>query len=173
MAVAAFDCSSADAATLGPVVDVAPERRKDDGAAPIVSVAVRYLAVSAINVVNHQALLLLAHGVWGWGGGVANVFAAVIAAVPGYLLSRSWVWSVRGTHSVRSEIVPFWTLALLGLVVSTVLAEAADRSFDAPLAVSAASLAGYFVVWVVKFLVLNRIFERSARRLEHQELGVR
>jgi putative flippase GtrA len=133
----------------------------------------RYVVVSAINVFNHQALLLVAHGVWDWSGGIANVFAAVVAAIPAYLLSRYWVWSVRGAHSVRAEIIPFWTLALLGLVVSTVLAETADRLFESSLAVSAASFAGYLVVWVVKFLVLNRIFERSAARLTREELGVR
>ncbi len=154
------------------MVDVAPERRLDDDGRSARTVAVRYVAVSGINMVNHQALLLLAHGVWGWSGGVANVFAAVLAAVPGYLLSRHWVWSVRGTHSFRAEIIPFWTLALLGLVVSSVLAEAADRAFESSWAVAAASLFGYFVVWVLKFLVLSQIFERSARRLEAEELGV-
>jgi len=167
------DYSSARPATLTLVVDVAPERRQDEGGLPNRTVALRYVVVSAVNVVNHQALLLLAHSVWGWPGGVANVFAAVLAAIPGYLLSRYWVWSLRGSHSVRSEILPFWTLALLGLIVSTVLAEVADRAFESPLAVSAASFAGYFVVWVLKFLVLNKIFERSARRLECDELGVR
>jgi hypothetical protein len=82
------------------------------------------------------------------------------------------VWSVRGAHSVRSEIIPFWTLALLGLILSTALAEIADRLFESPLAVSAASLFGYLVVWVIKFLVLNRIFERSARRVATEEPGV-
>ena len=168
------DCSAVGAATLTPVVDVAPEPRSiGEALRRRRTVAARYLAVSAINVIDHQALLLLAHGVWGWSGGAANVFAAVVAAVPGYFLSRHWVWSVRGTHSVRAEIIPFWTLALIGLVVSTVLAEVADRLFESSLAVAAASLFGYFVVWVVKFLVLNRIFERSARRIERDRLPVR
>ena len=126
--------------------------------API-SLAARYVVVSVVNVVNHQALLFLAHSIWGWSGGVANVFAAVVAAIPAYLLSRYWVWSVRGSHSVRGEILPFWTLALAGLVVSTGLAEAADRLFDETATVIAGSLLGYFVVWVGKFAVLNRIFD--------------
>ncbi len=177
MAVRAADCSGTAAATLEPVVDVASERREDPPPDPAASrrltVAVRYVVVSAVNVVNHQALLLLAHAVWGWSGGAANVFAAVLAAIPGYLLSRHWVWSVRGAHSVRAEIIPFWTLALLGLIVSTILAEGADRLFESSLAVAAGSLAGYLVVWVVKFLVLNRIFERSARRATRDGLPVR
>ena len=76
------------------------------------------------------------------------------------------MWEVRGSTSFRSEVLPFWTMALLGLVFSTVLAEIADRVFGAGLAVALASLAGYFVVWVMKFILLDKLFERSARRNE-------
>ena len=130
------------------------------------SIAARYLAVSAVNVVNHQILLNLANSGWDWGGGVSNVFAAVISAIPGYLLSRYWVWEVRGSNSLRAEILPFWSLAIVGLVLSTAMAEAADRLLGSGLPVALASLAGYFIVWVLKFLILDRIFERSARRQE-------
>lgn len=129
-------------------------------------IALRYVVVSAVNVVNHQILLNLANSGWDWGGGVSNVFAAVISAIPGYLLSRYWVWAVRGSNSVRAEILPFWGLAVAGLVLSTALAEAADRVLGSGLPVALASLAGYFIVWVLKFLILDRIFERSARRQE-------
>jgi uncharacterized membrane protein YccC len=69
---------------------------------------------------------------------------------------------------VRQEIIPFWTLALVGLVVSTALAEGADRAFGSGIWVAMGSLAGYFVVWVVKFIVLERMFDRSASRVERQ-----
>lgn len=128
--------------------------------------AVRYGAVSVVNVINHQILLNLANSGWGWSGGWSNVFAAVLAAIPGYLLSRKWVWKVRGAHSLREEIVPFWTLALIGLVFSTALAETADRVLGSGFWVAAGSLLGYFVVWVLKFVILDRMFQRAARRLE-------
>ena len=118
----------------------------------------RYLAVSVINLMNHQALLFVANSLWNWSGGWANVFAACIAAVPAYLLSRAWVWEVSGKHDLRAEVLPFWLLALAGLVVSTGLAEFTDRTFGAGVLVNIASLAGYFIVWVVKFVLLDRIF---------------
>ncbi len=124
----------------------------------------RYAAVSILNVLNHQILLNLANSGWGWSGGRANVFAAVISAIPAYYLSRQWVWKVQGAHSVRNEIAPFWILSLLGLVVSTVLAETADRLFEAWYWVAGASLFGYFVVWVAKFVILDRLFNRAAER---------
>jgi putative flippase GtrA len=130
--------------------------------------AARYGAVSGLNLANHQIVLNVAYLWFGWGGGVSNVTAAVVAAVPAYLLSRHWVWGVRGGHSLRGEIVPFWGLALAGVVVSTALAESADRVFATGLWVAGASLFGYFVVWVLKFLILDRLFRRSTRRLAGQ-----
>ncbi len=79
----------------------------------------RYIVVSGINLVNHQLLLRLANGVWGWPGGWANAFAATIALFPAYLLARAWVWSVSGAHSVRNEVAPFFVLAIVGMLVSS------------------------------------------------------
>lgn len=124
--------------------------------------------VSVVNVANHQLLLQLALHFWGWSGGWANAFAASVAAVPAYFMSRYWVWEVRGRSSVRNEILPFWGIALLGLVVSSFTAEAADRLFANPLMVSVGSIAGYFVVWMAKFLLLGRLFEPG--RVADQQL---
>lgn len=124
----------------------------------------RYLAVSCINVLNHQVLLFIANSWWGWSGGWANVFAACVSAGPGYLLTRAWVWRVTGRHDLRGEVLPFWLIALAGLVMSTVFAEMADRVFGAGLAVNIASLFAYFLVWVAKFLLLDRLFRRSLEK---------
>lgn len=118
----------------------------------------RYLAVSVINIFNSQALLYLANSVWGWPGGWANVFAASLASIPAYVLSRAWVWERRGSHSMRREVLPFWIITLIGLVVSSVAAALADRQFGPGLLVNVASLCAYFVVWVAKFVVLDRLF---------------
>ncbi len=126
------------------------------------TVVTRYLVTSGVNVVNHQLLLQLALRWWGWSGGQANVFAAVVAAVPAYLLSRYWIWQLDGRVSIRAEVIPFWTISLLGLLASTAAAMAADRAFDRPIMISVGSLAGYFVVWVLKFVVLDRLFRRIA-----------
>lgn len=120
--------------------------------------ASRYLLVSTFNFVGHQALLFLANSGWGWSGGVANMFAAIVMSVPAYLLSRAWVWEVDGRHDMRRQVLPFWAITFTSLIVSTVLAAIADRVFGAGIAVNIASLTGYFVVWVAKFFVLDRLF---------------
>lgn len=125
---------------------------------------VRYLITSGVNVVNHQLLLQLAVRWWGWNGGEANVFAAITAVIPAYLLSRYWVWQVEGKPSLRDEIIPFWIIAAIGLVASTVAAQLADRAFEDPIMISVGSLVGYLLVWILKFAVLNYLFRRSAAR---------
>ena len=117
--------------------------------------------VSAVNVVNHQLILQLALYLWDWSGGWANAFAAGTAAFPAYFMSRYWVWQVRGRSSLRAEVLPFWAIALAGLVVSSLTAEAADRLFAQRLMISVGSLIGYFMVWVAKFLLLDRLFGGS------------
>lgn len=132
--------------------------------------ATRYLLVSTFNFVGHQVLLFLANSVWGWPGGVANVFAACVMSIPAYLLSRAWVWEVNGRHDVRRQVLPFWAITAAGLLVSTVLAATADAVFGAGLAVNLASLIGYFIVWVAKFFLLDRLFGGLTATVE--EVGV-
>jgi putative flippase GtrA len=129
----------------------------------------RYIAVSVVNVANHQILLRIANGWWGWPGGWANAFAASTALIPAYLLTRSWVWSVSGSHSVRREVVPFLLLALVGLVVSSATSEFAERTFGAGLWVNVGSLVGYVGVWIMKFFVLERIFSGQQFVIEPAE----
>ena len=123
----------------------------------------RYVAVSLLNVINHQIVLQIGLRVWGWSGGFANGVAAIVAVFPAYFLSRYWVWQVSGPSKVKEEIVPFWIIAAVGFAVSSGLAEWADRASGQALLVSVASLFGYLIVWVLKFVVLNVLFTRSKK----------
>ncbi len=118
----------------------------------------RYLAVSVFNTVFSQSLLFTANSIWGWGGGWSNAFAAIVASIPAYLLSRAWVWEKSGSHSMAKEVVPFWVITFIGLGVSTLAAELADRQFGSGIWVNLASLTAYFVVWIAKFLLLDKLF---------------
>lgn len=122
------------------------------------SPAIRYFTVSVFTTLAHQAILVVANSGWGWSGGVANTFAATAVAVPGYFMNRLWVWESKGRHSLRVEILPFWGVALLGLAMASLFAEIADRVFGSGLPVAAGSLTGAVVVWVAKFVVLERLF---------------
>ena len=118
---------------------------------------VKFLAVSAFNVLFGQSLLFLANVVFGWGFVASNVFAVAISAVPAYILSRYWVWQKTGKNHFMKEVVPFWSLAFLGLVLSTALVAVAENYSDSTLVLMGTNLAAFGVVWVAKFFILDRI----------------
>src|SRR5205823_1682180 len=122
---------------------------------------VRYSLVSGISVVIGQTLLVTFKGVLGWPGAVSNLLAVCLSAIPSYVLNRYWVWNKRGKNDVLGEIVPFWSMALLGLAFSTWLVALADHRWGTTLAVSAANLSAFGSLWIAKFVVLNRILFRQ------------
>lgn len=124
----------------------------------------RYCGVSAFNVIFGQALLALFYSVLGWEAKLSNVLAVCISAGPAYWFSRHWVWEQQhGSHSVRSEIVPFWGMALLGLLLSTWAVDWADSHFDnSGIAVQLASIASFGVVWVFKFFIIEKLMWKTS-----------
>lgn len=125
----------------------------------------KFVAVSLIGTVISQSLIVLFKGGWDWNGGVANLVAVCISAVPSYYLNRAWVWGKRGSSSLAREVLPFWIMTLAGLALSTFFAYVADRIWDETIAVNIANLAGFGVLWVVKFLVLDQYVFSSAEPL--------
>ena len=86
----------------------------------------------------------------------------MISAVPAYLLSRHWVWGQRGPNSFKAEVLPFWSMALLGLTLSTVAVAIVDNHYDGALPVQLASVGAFFLVWILKFFVLDRFMWRQS-----------
>lgn len=118
---------------------------------------VGYGTVSAGTVVLTQGVLVLAYAVLEWPAVVANVVAVCVAAGPAYYANRRWVWSRTDRHSVTGEILPFWAYSLVGLGVSTGLVGLADMWWQSAVAVSAANLVGFGVLWAGKFVLLDRV----------------
>lgn len=124
---------------------------------PIVAKLVRYSMASVVGVVLGQSLLYLAQEVFDWTPVMANLFAVVVSTGPVYLVNRYWVWQKAGPNSVRKEMVPFWGMALAGLALSSLFVWFVSERTDAKLAIAAANLAGFGVLWVAKFLVLEKV----------------
>jgi putative flippase GtrA len=122
---------------------------------------VRYCSLSAFNVVMGQVLLLFFHSGLGMAGWLANLTAIVVGTGPAYLLSRRWVWEKTGKHSLSGEVLPFWALNGLGTVLSTLFVGVADVIWKSALAVSAASISAWFLVWVLKYFTMDRVVFRS------------
>jgi len=121
----------------------------------------KYLAVSAFNVLFGQSLLVLARAGFGWEPVAANIFAVTVSAGPAYVLSRYWVWQKTGKNHFWREVVPFWTLAVVGLVLSTVLVAITSQFSDSTIVLMLSNLFAFGLVWVAKFFILDRILFRQ------------
>lgn len=124
--------------------------------------AVRYAGVSAAGVAFTQVLLVTGHAVVGLGPATANTLAVLAASIPVYKASRAWVWNITGPSSLRREIVPFWTFTIVGLLLSTLVVAGVGSLTESSLALSAANLTTFGVLWVAKFFVLDEVVFVSA-----------
>jgi putative flippase GtrA len=116
-----------------------------------------FAAVSVVAVPVAQLTLWLCYGVIGIAAVPANIIAVAVGAVPSYWLNRRWVWQKAGGHSVSREILPFWTYTFLGLALSTLFVAIADRVWGTSLAVALANISGFGVLWIGKFILLERV----------------
>src|ERR1035437_5455729 len=128
---------------------------------------IRYTMVSVISTVVSLGTLALVFGVFHfWGEVGSTVFANAVATVPSYYLNRGWVWGKNGRSHLMKEIVPFWAMSAIGIVVSIFGAAIARHlGIDHHLAhlqqlvVLFANVMSFGICWVLKFLVFNRLFK--------------
>lgn len=133
--------------------------------------ALRYSAVSVVGIVVTQALLFGAHGVAGMAPIVANTIAVSLAAIPVFFLNRAWVWQLSGRGSLRREVLPFWGFTLAGLVLSTLAVAGVSSVTSSTLAVSAANIGAFGVLWVAKFFVLDEVVFAAAAAAAGEEMA--
>lgn len=124
--------------------------------------ALKYASVSVVGIVVTQALLVVCYQVIELSAGWSNFVAVSGASIPAYLLNRQWVWQRSGRHSLRREVLPFWAISLLGLVISTVAVSVVSRWWDSQIAVSGTNIASFGLLWVGKFLFLDAIMFSAA-----------
>jgi len=129
----------------------------------------RYSATSVLSVVVSVTFLVLFSGVLRWGPVLASTLATAIATVPSYQLNRRWAWGKSGRGHLWKEVVPFWVLAFLGWGFSTYSVKLAGKAIAGTgmsdlvhtgvLAV--VYVAAFGVLWVVKFVVFNKVLFAS------------
>jgi len=127
---------------------------------------VRYSLVSVVSVVVSQVILFVTYGLFRlWTAVGCNVIACSVATVPSYYLNRTWAWGKSGRSHLWRELVPFWSLAFLGLFFSLwAVAYAEDHAHEVTrshlgvgLLVNGASLAAFGVLWIAKFAIFNKL----------------
>lgn len=127
----------------------------------------RYSAVSVVSTAVSFGVLAIVFGVLHLFGEIGStVFANVCATIPSYYLNRKWVWGKGGRSHLLKEIVPFWCMSAIGIVVSIGGAAVARHlgiehhlsHLQQTVVVLAANVTSFGVFWILKYLVFNRLF---------------
>lgn len=131
---------------------------------------VKYSSASVAGVITGQGSLLFFLLVVDLDAVVANFLAVTLGAIPNYLINRAWTFGKSGSHSFTREVLPFWSMAFLGLLLSTFAVAWADDRYDGSvLAVSVANIASFGVLWIARYFILDRVlFAPIAEVLEHE-----
>jgi putative flippase GtrA len=132
---------------------------------------VRYAMVSVISALTSVALITITYGVLRLGSEVVcTLISNVLAGVPNYFLNRQWVWKKGGRSHLWREVVPFWALSIAGILFALFTASVAQHFSNThhlqhlarTVVVVGANIAAFGVLWVLKFLVFNRLFAEIA-----------
>ena len=86
----------------------------------------RYSMVSVISTCVSLVVIAIVYGALHlWSEVPSTVFGNVVATFPSYWLNRRWAWGKSGRSHFVKEVLPFWTLAAIGIAFSIVGAAAA------------------------------------------------
>jgi putative flippase GtrA len=132
---------------------------------------IRYTAVSAISALTSLVILTIVYGVLRlWSEVISTLFSNVMAGFPSYFLNRKWVWKKGGRSHLWREVLPFWVMSLTGIGFALFAASVVHNFADAhnlhhltrTILVVGANIAAFGILWLVKFMVLNRLFAQIA-----------
>lgn len=130
---------------------------------------IRYATVSVVFVPLGQAIVQLLK----WGFGVYEVLAVFITAciltLPNYYANKYYVWQHTSTDNRRTEITVFWLAAVLGTafamgfvaIAGLLVPEEPGNELPHAIAIFVAQLMGYGIVWVARYLFLDRLIFKA------------
>jgi putative flippase GtrA len=131
----------------------------------------RYSMVSVISALTSLVILTIVYGVLRlWGAVVSTLFANIMAGIPSYYLNRRWVWGKGGRSHIWRELLPFWVMSITGIGFALYTASLAQHFANAhhlqhlarTALVVGANIAAFGILWILKFLILNRLFAEIA-----------
>jgi putative flippase GtrA len=126
----------------------------------------KYSAGSVIAFATSEVVLVALFATGTLGASAASVVAFCAGAVPNYVLNRSWVWRRRGRVLIGREVILYALVSVVSLVAAALATGAAAAAAPSGGAagvvfVAAAYLATYGALFVVKFVVYDRVVFRG------------
>lgn len=124
----------------------------------------RYAGVSVVFVPVGQLLIqLLGYFAFDRNYTTASVVSAAILTVPNFFANKLFVWRDSSRDKLHTQVIVFWVAAMLGVSLATLLTYLVERAvhgsaseFGEAVAVFFAQLVGFGIVWVGRYLVLDR-----------------
>ena len=133
---------------------------------PTIVKLLKYSSASFAGLIVGQSVLALFYSGLEWGAIPSNLVSVAIGAIPNYLINRYWTWHQTGKNRLWGEVVPFWVMSFLGMVVSLFTVSYAEDRWGTGLAVAIAQVAGFGVLWLAKFLVLDKVMWRIVHEIQ-------
>jgi putative flippase GtrA len=133
---------------------------------PIVVKLAKYSTASFAGLVVGQTVLFLCYQSLGWAAIPANLMSVTLGAIPNYLINRRWTWHQTGKNRLWGEVIPFWVMSALGMIVSLFTVAYAEDRWDTALAVGLAQVFGFGLLWIAKFLVLDKVMWKIVHDLQ-------
>src|SRR5215471_1827185 len=127
---------------------------------PTIVKLAKYSAASLVAVPVGLGVFVVLNGPLGWTALTANLVSVSVGAIPNYLINRRWTWHQTGKNRLWGEVVPFWVMSALGALVSVGTVNYADHRWHNTTYNAIAQLVGFGIVWLAKFLVLDKLMWR-------------
>ncbi len=128
---------------------------------------IKFTMVSVISALTSLLVLTIVYGALRlWSEVPSVLFANLTAGIPSYLLNRQWVWGKSGRSHLVKEILPFVVISVTGIGFALFTASLAHSYANShhlhhlirTALVLATNIASFGILWVFKFLILNRLF---------------
>lgn len=122
----------------------------------------RYAGVSVVFVPLGQLFVQLFLRFTDWEAALSVLVTACLLTIPNYFANKILVWRDITKDRLRTQITVFWVAAMLGTgfaMALTTLAEQLTKSnseLTQAIWIFFAQLAGYGIVWVARYLVLDK-----------------
>jgi putative flippase GtrA len=130
--------------------------RTDDGLKKL-----RYAGVSVVFVPIGQTLIQI-FGLWLDNYTAASLLSQAVVTLPSFFANKHFVWRFTPRANLHKQIVVFWVAVMLGTSLATLLTHLVENAMSGQtrlilgVSVVFVQLFGYGIVWVGRFLLLDR-----------------
>jgi putative flippase GtrA len=133
----------------------------------------RYASLSVVFILLGQGLIQVL-GLWLDDYTAASLLAAAILTVPSFFANKHFVWRDTARENLYSQVLMFWVTVMLAVSLATLITYLVENAMaDQTMlirgaAVLLAQLLGYGIVFIGRFLILDRwLFKLAGDAPEH------